>query len=143
MQNSISSPVNGSGQMTALRWISVALSALIIVMAFMIGEALFGGQMDLVKDHGYLGSGIFVLAVIQLGLTFLQFQKGTVSRNILMLNGLLIILLFAQIGLGYSGTSGTPTAIVYHIPLGVLLMSVSTIIAMLFWTRPNRTAVTA
>lgn len=141
MESSPTTSASGSGQMTALRWISVVLSVLVILMAFMIGEALFGGQMDLVKDHGYLGSGIFVLAVVQLVLVFLQFQKGTVSRNLLLLSGLMIILLFGQIGLGYSGTSGTPKAIVYHIPLGVLIMGVSTILAVLFWTQPQRTSI--
>ena len=143
MQNSTAPPDTSNGQLKALRWISTVLSILVVLMAFMIGEALFGGQMDLVQDHGYLGNAIFALAVIQVVLAFLQYQKGVVSRNLLLLSGLLIILLFGQIGLGYTGTSGTTEAIVYHIPLGVLIMGVSTVNAVLFWVQPRQEPVVA
>lgn len=124
--------------MTALRWLSVAISALIVITAFVIGEGFFGGSPGLITDHGYLGNLIFALAAVQLMLAFLGYQKGTVGRNHLLLNGLIIILLFAQIGLGYSGSrSGAAGALVWHLPVGVLAMGVSTLNAVLFWVRPN------
>lgn len=144
MQNSTQAQTSGSGQMSALRWISAILSALVVVTAFVIGEGFFGGKATLIEDHGYLGNAIFALAVVQLVLAFLQYQKGTVGRNHLLLNGVLIILLFAQIGLGYSGSrSGAANALVWHLPVGVLIMGVSTLNSVLFWVRPSNTAVTA
>jgi quinol-cytochrome oxidoreductase complex cytochrome b subunit len=130
--------------MTALRWISAILSGLVVLTALVIGEGFFGGNATLIEDHGYLGNVIFALAVVQLILAFLQHQKGTVGRNHLLLNGLLIIALFAQIGLGYSGSrSGAAGALVWHLPVGVLIMGISTLNAALFWMRPNRETIAA
>ena len=134
----------GNGQMSALRWISLILSALVVITAFVIGEGFFGGKASLIQDHGYLGNAIFALAAVQLAIAFLQFQKGTVGRNHLLLNGVIIILLFAQIGLGYSGSrSGAANALVWHLPVGVLIMGVCTVNSVLFWVRPSRQPVTA
>ncbi len=127
-----------NGQLMALRWISVVLSALVVITALVIGQGFFGGTPNLIVGHGHLGNLIFVLAAAQLMLAFLAYQKGTVGRNHLLLNGLLIVLLFAQIGLGYSGSrSGAAGALVWHLPLGVLVMGVSTVNAVLFWQRPH------
>lgn len=142
MQNSIHPPESKNGQMTALRWVSIVLSALVVITALVIGEGFFGGRAQFIEDHGYLGNVIFIFAVAQIALAFLQYQKGVVSRNQLILSGLLILLIFAQIGLGYSGSrSGAANALVWHLPVGVLIMGVSTVLAVLFWTQPQRTAI--
>jgi cytochrome b561 len=142
MQNSTPTTETGNGQMTALRWISAIVSGLVVITAFVIGEGFFGGNATLIEDHGYLGNAIFALAAVQLILAFLQYQKGTLGRNHLLLNGLLIVALFAQIGLGYSGSrSGAANALVWHLPVGVLIMGLSTLNAALLWTRPNRTPI--
>ena len=143
MQNSIPTSETRNGQMTALRWVSVVLSALVVITALVIGEGFFGGRARLIEDHGYLGNVIFIFAVVQIVLAFMQYQKGTVNRNQLILSGLLILLIFAQIGLGYSGSrSGAANALVWHLPVGVLIMGVSTVLAVLFWTQPQRNTLT-
>lgn len=129
--------------MTTLRWISVIVSALIVITALVIGQGFFGGAPGLIIGHGHLGNLIFMLAAVQLALAFSAYQKGSVGRNHLLLNGFLIVLLVAQIGLGYSGSrSGAAAALVWHLPVGVLAMGVSTLNAVLFWVRPS-TASTA
>jgi len=143
MQNSIPTSETRNGQMTALRWVSVVLSALVVITALVIGEGFFGGRARLIEDHGYLGNVIFIFAVVQIVLAFMQYQKGIVNRNQLILSGLLILLIFAQIGLGYSGSrSGAANALVWHLPVGVLIMGVSTVLAVLFWTQPQRNTLT-
>jgi len=143
MQNSIPTSETRNGQMTALRWVSVVLSALVVITALVIGEGFFGGRARLIEDHGYLGNVIFIFAVVQIVLAFMQYQKGIVNRNRLILSGLLILLIFAQIGLGYSGSrSGAANALVWHLPVGVLIMGVSTVLAVLFWTQPQRNTLT-
>lgn len=137
------SPDSGNGQMTALRWISVVISALIVITALVIGQGFFGGTPSLIIGHGHLGNLIFMLAAVQLALAFFAYQKGAVGRNHLLLSGFLIVLLFAQIGLGYSGSrSGATDALAWHLPVGVLAMGVSTLNAVLFWIHSDRTSFT-
>jgi hypothetical protein len=129
---------DGNAQMTALRWISVIISALIVITALVIGQGFFGGAPGMITGHGHLGNLIFTLAAVQLALAFLGYQRGTIGRNHLLLSGFLIVLLFAQIGLGYSGSrSGASGALVWHLPVGVLTMGVSTVNSVLFWVRPG------
>jgi hypothetical protein len=133
----------GNAQMTALRWISLIISALIVITALVIGQGFFGGSARLITDHGSIGNLIFMLAAVQLVLALLGYQRGIVGRNHLLVNGLLIILLFVQIGLGYSGSrSGASAALVWHLPVGVLAMGVSTMNSVLFWVRPSTTSAT-
>jgi hypothetical protein len=127
---------SSSMQMTALRWISVLVSALIVVQALLAGQGIWGGDRDLITGHEMLGNGIFLLVAIQVVLSFLAYQKGQIGRNHLILNGIIMLLLFAQIGLGYSGRE-TSGAIAWHLPNGVLLMGASTINAVLFWMRSS------
>ena len=133
----------GNGQLTALRWISAIISGLIVTTALVVGQGFFGGTARLITDHGSLGNLIFALASVQLVLAFLGYQRGVVGRKHLLLNGFLIILLFAQIGLGYSGSrSGASGALVWHLPVGVLAMGAGTLNASLFWIRLTSTRTT-
>jgi hypothetical protein len=126
----------GTGLMTGLRWLATAVSALIVVMAFLAGQGLFEGESSLITGHGHLGNGIFALAAIQVVLGYLAFQKALIGRNHLLLIGLIIVLLFAQIGLGYAGSrNGNMSAVAWHLPNGVLLMGTSTVNAVQLWAR--------
>lgn len=119
---------------TALKWISTALSVLVVLMALLVGQGLFGGSPDRITDHGYLGNLIFILGVALVALAFLGFQKGVVSRGMLLASLLILVMIFAQIGLGYAGhRSGNKDATVIHFGLGVLLMGASSFTASRFW----------
>ena len=129
-------PVAASTQLTALRWIATLVSALIVIMAFLAGQGFFEGQPNLITGHGHLGNGIFALVAIQIVMAFLAFQKGQIGRNHLLLNGAIMVLLFAQIGLGYAGSrNNNGAAVAWHLPNGVLLMGASTVNAVLLWVR--------
>ena len=140
MQNAPSTtpePGTAKGQLTALRWLTATISVLVIVMAGLAGQGVWGGDRDLIAGHGYLGNGIFALAAISAGIGFLAWQKGQIGRANLILLGLVVVLLFAQIGLGYSGSRNESSLIAWHLPNGVLLMGASTLNAALLWLRPR------
>lgn len=129
---------SSSGIMNGLKWLSVAMSGLVVVMALLAGQGFFEAQPGLITGHGHLGNGIFALAAVQLVLAFLGYQKGLIGRNHVLLNGVIIILLFAQIGLGYAGSrNNIGSAVAWHLPNGVLLMGATTMNAVLFWVRSS------
>lgn len=126
-------------QWIALRWLATSLSALVVVMALLVGQGLFGGSPGRITDHGYLGNLVFIVGVAQLAFAFLGFQKGLVSRGMLLTAALILLMIFAQIGLGYAGhRSGAKDATVIHFGLGVLLMGASSFSAARYWGLPAR-----
>lgn len=132
------------GQLKALQWTATLLSASIVLTALMIGQGIFGGSSGLITDHGYFGNVIFILGIAQVGLALFCWQKNVISRNLVILSGLVLIALFAQIGLGYMGhRSGIKEATVVHFGLGVLSMGLITVNATLFWLAPGRQPNTA
>ncbi len=75
-----------------------------------------------------MGNILFMLALVQLALAWLT--RDALLYKMVIWSVLVLLLIVAQIGLGYgSRTSGDSAAI--HIPLGVFLFSLSSIIAML------------
>ena len=139
-QTSTPAPADhGAGtQLRALRWLAIAISLLIVVMAFLAGRGFFQAEPGLITGHGHLGNGIFALAALQVGLGYLAFQRGMVHRNLVLLMGLILVLLVAQIGLGYAGSrNNNGAAVAWHLPNGVLLMGASTLNAVLLWLRPG------
>lgn len=138
MTNDIA-PSTGNGQLKALQWTATLLSLSIVLTALMIGQGIFGGTSSLITDHGYFGNVIFILGIIQVGLALFCWQKNAISRNLVILSGLILIALVAQIGLGYMGhRSGIKEATVVHFGLGVLSMGLITANATLFWLAPAR-----
>lgn len=125
-------------EIVALRWVSIVLAALLVVTALMIGQGIFNGTSRLITDHGYLGNLIFLLGAIQLGLAFFAWQKDQLGRGQLLLSAIILVALFAQIGLGYMGhRSGMKDATVVHIGLGVLSMGLVSVNSVLFWLLPR------
>jgi hypothetical protein len=91
----------------------------VLVLAVLAGRYLTFGDL-VIETHGYLGNAIFLVALVNLGL-------GLVSRadgHDMAIAFALVVLLFAQIGLGYVGRD-TLDAQAIHIPNGVLLMGVA------------------
>ncbi|MEZ4564356.1 MAG: hypothetical protein R2853_16620 [Thermomicrobiales bacterium] len=106
--------------MLAVRWISALTTLLVLLQAVLIGQALYMGEMSLVALHGWLGSGSFILALLLLGAAFLGVRSGELPRRVLLHGALVVLLMVAQLGLGYVGRrGGFPAAI--HIPNGVLI----------------------
>lgn len=106
--------------MLAVRWISAITTLLVLLQAALIGQALYMGDVSLVGLHGWLGSGSFILALLLVGAAFLGVRRGELPRSVVMHGVIVVLLMVAQLGLGYVGRrGGLPAAI--HIPNGVLI----------------------
>ena len=106
--------------MLAVRWISAITTLLVLLQAALIGQALYMGDMSLAALHGWLGSGSFSLAVLLVGAALLGVRSGELPRSVVIHGVIVVVLMVAQLGLGYMGRrGGFPAAI--HIPNGVLI----------------------
>lgn len=103
----------------ARRGTAAVLTGLIVVLAVLAGRYLGVGS-DVIELHGYLGSAVFVLAIVHLGLVLASRPSGLEFG----LAVALVVGVFAQIGLGYVGRESVE-ATAWHIPNGVLLMGLA------------------
>jgi heme A synthase len=101
------------------------IALLILVQAALAGQFEHNGA-DLKGVHAMMGNVIFMLALVQLALAWLT--RDAWRYKMVIWAGVVLLLIVAQIGLGYT-ESGDASAI--HIPLGVFLFALSSIIAML------------
>ncbi len=96
-------------------------------------QAALAGQFehngaDLKGVHAMMGNVLFLLAIVQLALAWLT--RDVWRYRMVIWAAAVLLLIVAQIGLGYgSRDSGDSAAI--HIPVGVFLFALSSIIAML------------
>lgn len=136
MQSTTMSHGNGIGM--AFKWISAVLAVMVPVMAFLAGQGFFNAKPEWINRHGDIGNVLFLVAIVQLVLAFMLYQKKLVSMNLLGLNVLIVIAVAGQIGLGYSGTeNNSGTAVAWHLPLGVAIMGLTTINAVIAWLRAD------
>lgn len=118
-----------------LRWLSVAVAIGVFLMALLIGQGVWGGERGLVTGHGHLGNALFVLAIAQFAVAVVLYQRKALAALPMVLAFTVLVLLFAQAGLGYSGRADA-SLISWHVPLGVLIMGLSSFTATLAWLRP-------
>lgn len=117
---------NAGGVARLLGPVAWSVPALIVVQAGMVAQTLYGPD-SLIALHGSTGNLTFVLAVVTLTLAWRLRRSGPA----LLLAFATVVLLFAQIGLGYLGhRTGITIASVVHVTLGVLVMGVSAAAAM-------------
>ena len=102
------------------RVLSGAIAATIVVMAAIAGRWWFLNEA-IIELHGYIGNAVFALAVVNLAVAF-RIDPGNGAA--LAVAGLIALLAFAQVGLGYVGRE-TADAAAIHVPNGVLLMGLS------------------
>lgn len=103
------------------RAIAAVIAGLVLVLALLAGRHLFLGE-SVIEIHGYIGNFVFVLAVANIGLVVANRTSTGLDFGLAVAIGSLV---FAQIGLGYVGRE-TLGAAAWHVPNGVLLMSLST-----------------
>lgn len=92
---------------------------IVFLLAVLAGRFLFLGDL-IIELHGYIGNGVFVLALVNLGLTLRARASGPDTAVAFAI----VLLVFAQIGLGYVGRD-TADAAALHVPNGVLLMGLA------------------
>jgi len=115
----VASPSSSTGIRKAYAGVLHTLGFGVLINAFIAGRALIGAwEIDV---HGYIGNAVFVLAVAAVVLAFV----GRADRVALGLTIALFVLVFAQIGLGYSGRDNLDVR-PWHIANGVLLFGVMT-----------------
>jgi hypothetical protein len=130
---------------TAPTWIDPAVKATsalltigLVVQAYLGSSGMLQIRPNLVTAHEMIGNIAFLLAVAQVVIAFTGMQKGVLSRNLVISSALVVILVIAQLGLGYSGRENLDIR-VWHIANGVLLMGACTWTAALAFTGAQRT----
>lgn len=123
-QQSSPKPVNMSGPVWWYRWLSILTAILLLLQPILAGQFLYNGKHDYVDIHEMVGNVIFLTAAGQLVLAFLA--RRTYGVGLVGHNAGLLVLVVAQIGLGYAGRDNTDQ-LAYHIPLGVLLFGMGCI----------------
>ena len=99
--------------------IAGTIAAVVLVLAVLAGRFLFLGDA-IIELHGYVGNGVFFLAVVNVGLALKAGARGVAVGVAVAI----ALLAFAQVGLGYVGRE-TDDAAALHVPNGVLLMGLS------------------
>jgi hypothetical protein len=130
----------------AYQGLATLFAVFVIIQAF-LGMRGYFADPDMTTIHEMLANLMFLMAIGMAVLAYLLSRRGTATMRDVGLNGVLVLLTVAQIGLGYStrGDSFT-TTVSLHVPNGVLIMGVSTAIAVLAWRHaasPARRAVTS
>jgi hypothetical protein len=114
-----------------LRWLRASAAlvvGLVLVQAVIAGQGWFPYDANTLEWHGYVGNVTFLVAIVQAVLVYLTRFRGRSGMLLLAASALLILLLTAQLGLGYSGRESS-TAAAWHVPNGVLIFGLS--VAML------------
>lgn len=114
------------------RWVSTATAVLILVQAIMAGQFLFRGAEfpHLRQDHGMLGNLIFLVVIAQIALAFAGMRRKIWGTNIVVINVVILLLIFVQVGLGYGGRTNLFSASL-HVPNGVLLFGIAVLNAVI------------
>jgi len=121
---------SGNGLLTGLRISATVLALGVLTQAWLGSSGFFQGVPGRIDVHAMLGNFLFLVAVIQAGICLVTMQKGLTTRTLLYLAGATALLTTGQIGLGYS-TRDSVDALAWHLPVGVALMGLSTVIAVL------------
>ena len=127
-----------SGAWTALKIVAALTPLLVLTQAVLAGRGLYINH-SAIDIHGMVANGIALLVVVQAVLAWLALSRGNAGRALFGVCLALVVLVFAQIGLGYSGRDGGNAAAL-HIPNGVLILGLSVIAYMLTRTQPTATA---
>jgi hypothetical protein len=119
---------SSSSAVTWFRWASLAAAVCVIVQAFLAGRGFMLGKSDFMDAHEMFANVVMLVGVAVLILGIVGFRRGQLDQTDLVLAVATPILIFAQIGLGYSGEdSGTAASL--HWPNGVLITVVTALLA--------------
>jgi uncharacterized protein DUF6220 len=108
---------------TALRILAPLIAFAVFIQAIFAGQGLYK-DADQFDVHGIIGNVTFLLVLIQAALVWLAGFRGRNRSALLAMSLVLLLLVIAQLGLGYSGRDGG-TAAALHVPNGVAIMGLS------------------
>lgn len=115
------------GALRALLAIAGLTALLVLAQAGLAGQFLnlTNTNGNIQKIHGYLGNTVFLLALAQVVLVIVSGVTGSLRSGLLAMTLTLVVLITAQLGLGYSGRERDNVAASLHIPNGVLIFGVT------------------
>lgn len=96
----------------------VAVAVLVLVQAMLAGHSLFGEWS--ITVHGAVGNATYGLAL----LAVIAASAGRAGRHATGLAVVLLVVLTAQMGLGYAGRESSAAA-AWHVPLGVFAFGIA------------------
>jgi hypothetical protein len=112
---------------TVLRVVAWLVPLGVLAQAVLAGQSTFAGA-GLIGLHGGLGHGVLLLSIVTAGLAWVTRTRVVIA----LLASLAVVALIGQTGLGYAGTrTGLNAASALHIPLGVLIVGLTTVVATL------------
>ena len=123
LPGSATSAVDKPNLVSPYWWLTLLTTLLVLLQAVLAGQGWFGDR-DFIDVHEIVGNVFFLAVVMQLFLTLILKIRGPIGKQLLILNGMLLILTVVQIGLGYAGRE-TAQAAAWHIPNGLLLFGVA------------------
>ncbi len=126
--------------MLVVRWLSVITTLLVLVQAALIGQYLFLGAGSMLGLHGWLGSGSLLLSLLLTGAAFMAAQRGELPRSVIVHGVIVVVLMVAQLGLGYMGRRIGWSAAV-HIPNGVIIASLLSALVASTYLAPRNVSV--
>jgi len=137
-QTTAMSPLARPSLLTPLRVVAALVGLAVFVQAIFAGQGLFI-DTDNLDIHGMIGNLTLLLVLAQAGLVFFAGFRGRDRTSFLIRSLVLVVLVVAQLGLGYSGRDGGNAAAL-HIPNGVAIMGLAaSLAAALFAFRPDAT----
>ncbi len=114
------SDVANHGLIVPFQVFSAFTAGLVVLQAFLAGQALFKDDDDYFEYHEIVGGILLVALIVQIVMTWLLTKPGSYyRRHLLIQNGLILALSVVQMWLGYEGRDSTPNA--WHLPLGVFI----------------------
>lgn len=106
---------------------------LVLVQAILAGRGWFVNH-TFIDIHAGVADFVLLVAIVQVALAIVVARRRQISWSLVALSGLILVLVVAQIGLGYAGkNSGTAASI--HVPNGVLIMGLTVATAVMAWGR--------
>lgn len=105
--------------MQLFRLLAGTAAALVLVQAILAGQWI-GGDLAVIVTHGWLGSVTLLLTLLLAGISLVGWRQGLFDLKPLGITSVMVLLMIAQLGLGYAGRTSSAAASM-HIPLGVLI----------------------
>jgi hypothetical protein len=112
------------GLLRALTGTAGLMALLILIQATLAGRFLNYSASNLRTLHGVVGNVVFLLAIVLVVLVVAAGISGRARAGLLGSSVGLLVLTFAQVGMGYAGRENAAPA-AFHIPNGVLIFGLT------------------